>query len=116
MNSDGGTLLIGVADDGSIVGIENDLASLSKGDLDGFEQTLRQVLADNIGLEFSHLVKSTYESIDGATVAVLKVDPSPKPIFAAGANGSEFFVRVGNTTRPLDLEATHDYIKMHWES
>lgn len=116
MNSDGGTLLIGVADDGSIVGIANDLASLSKGDLDGFEQTLRQVLADNLGPEYSHLVKSTYELVNGETVAVLKVDPSPKPVFAKGVNGSEFFVRVGNTTRPLDLEATHDYTRMHWET
>ncbi len=62
MNSDGGTLLIGVADDGSIVGIENDIASLSTGNLDGFEQAFRQVLADNIGLEFSHLVRSAYEA------------------------------------------------------
>jgi hypothetical protein len=116
MNSDGGTLLIGVADDGSVVGIENDLNSLSKGDLDGFEQTLRQVLSDNIGPEFSHLVKSAYERVDSATVAVVKVDPSPKPVFAKGTNGTEFFVRVGNTTRPLDLEASHDYIRMHWES
>ena len=73
MNSDGGTLLIGVADDGSIVGIENDIASLSTGNLDGFEQAFRQVLADNIGLEFSYLVNSAYEAANGLTVAVMKV-------------------------------------------
>jgi hypothetical protein len=114
MNSDGGTLLIGVADDGSIVGIESDFSSLSTGNLDGFEQAFRQVLADNIGLEFSHLVKSSYEPANGLTVAVVTVEPSPKPVFAKGTSGSEFYVRVGNTTRPLDHEATHDYIKMHW--
>jgi len=116
MNSEGGTLLIGVADDGAIVGIENDLKSLSREDLDGFEQTLRQVLAENCGAEFSHLVKSSYESVNGATVAVVKVDPSPKPIYVDGSGATEFFVRVGNTTRPLDLQASHDYIRMHWES
>jgi predicted HTH transcriptional regulator len=116
MNSEGGTLLIGVADDGAILGIENDLKSLSRQDLDGFEQTFRQVLAENCGAEFSHLVSSVYESVDGATVAVIGVDPSPRPVYVDGSGGTEFFVRVGNTTRPLDLQASHDYIRMHWEN
>lgn len=116
MNSEGGTLLIGVADDGSILGIEQDIQTLSKADRDGFEQTFRQILSDNVGAEFSYLVKSEYEAVDSRTVAVIKVDPSPKPVFVKGPNGSEFFVRVGNTTRPLDLEASHDYIRMHWET
>jgi len=115
MNSDGGTLLIGVADDGSVLGIEKDVATLSGGDLDGFEQALRQVLTDYSGAEFSYLVKSSYESLDDRTVAVAKVDPSPKPVYVKGPGGTEFFVRVGNTTRPLDTEASHDYIRMHWE-
>ena len=38
MNGNGGTLLIGVADDGSIVGLENDYKTLKKQDRDGFEQ------------------------------------------------------------------------------
>jgi Putative DNA-binding domain len=46
MNFEGGTLLIGVADDGTVIGIENDLKTLKRGDLDRFEQTLRQALAD----------------------------------------------------------------------
>ncbi len=116
MNSEGGTLLIGVADNGVVVGIENDLNSLSKSDLDGFEQAFRQALADNCGVEFSYLVGSNYESVDGATVAIVKIEPSPKPVFLNGSGTTEFFVRVGNTTRPLDLQASHDYIKMHWES
>src|SRR6185295_17415353 len=37
MNGEGGTLLIGVEDDGSVVGIESDLRTLRKQDVDGFE-------------------------------------------------------------------------------
>jgi hypothetical protein len=116
LNSEGGTLLIGVADDGSILGIAKDLETLPKADVDGFEQTLRQVLSENLGPEFSYLIKSDYETADAHTVAVVKVDPAPKPAFVKSGNGSEFYVRVGNTTRPLDAEAGHDYIKMHWEA
>ncbi len=53
MNSEGGTLSIGVADGGAVLGIENDLKSLSRQDLDGFEQAFRQVLTENCGAEFS---------------------------------------------------------------
>jgi hypothetical protein len=49
MNFEGGTLLIGVADDGSILGIEHDLKTLKRADRDGFEQALRQVLVDYFG-------------------------------------------------------------------
>jgi len=116
MNSEGGTLLIGVTDDGAIAGIESDLKTLSKEDLDGYEQTLRQVLADGCGPEFSYLVKSAYESVEGSVITVVKVEPSPKPVYVGNGDASEFYIRVGNTTKPLDLQASHDYIKMHWEA
>ncbi len=38
MNGNGGTLLIGVADDGSVTGLEQDYKTLKKPDRDGFEQ------------------------------------------------------------------------------
>ena len=34
---------------------------------------------------------------------------------AADKEDKEFYVRVGNTTRPLDVQAAHDYISMHWQ-
>jgi predicted HTH transcriptional regulator len=36
MNTHGGTLLVGVADDGAIVGIEEDFAFLGKKNVDGW--------------------------------------------------------------------------------
>lgn len=116
MNSEGGTLLIGVTDDGVAVGIEPDLATLSDSTLDGYERTFRQTLADAVGAEFSHLVKSAYDQVNGSTVAVIKVQPSSKPIYLHGGSAPEFYIRVGNTTKPLDVQAGHDYIKMHWET
>jgi hypothetical protein len=116
MNTEGGTLLIGVTDDGAIVGIENDLKTLSRSDQDGYERALRQVLSDGLGAEFSYLVRSKYETADDATVAVLQVEPSPKPVYVGNGGSSEFYIRVGTSTKPLDMQASHDYIKMHWET
>ena len=41
LNGEGGTLLLGVSDEGGITGIEDDLATLRRPNADGFEQNLR---------------------------------------------------------------------------
>ncbi|WP_417379076.1 helix-turn-helix domain-containing protein [Gimesia sp.] len=51
LNHDGGDLLVGVADDGSIVGLEDDYATLRKKDRDGFELLLMQLVKNALGGE-----------------------------------------------------------------
>lgn len=115
LNTEGGTLLIGVADDGSILGIENDLKTLGDQGLDAFEQTVRNVLTSYVGPEYNQLIDTDYERVGSGHVALLRVGASPKPAFVKDKDSSEFYVRVGNTTKQLDTEAGHSYIKMHWE-
>ena len=51
MNAQGGLLVIGVDDDGKPLGLDRDLATLGRKDLDGFQQTLvtRALLAPRHG-------------------------------------------------------------------
>ena len=49
MNSHGGTLLVGVQDDGSVLGLEEDFAVFSKKDADSWEQWLTQLLINHFG-------------------------------------------------------------------
>ena len=116
LNSEGGTLVIGVSDDGDIYGIEPDLKSLGRQDTDGFFQTLVQVLDNYLGREFIPFVKPRFENHDDKTVCVVEVEASPKPVFLHEGSSSEFHIRAGNTTRPLDLETAYDYIGMHWQA
>lgn len=116
MNTEGGTLVIGVADDGSVYGIENDINSLSKKDRDGYEQTLVSVISAYLGAEFSPYYKLSYETINERTVCIVDVDHSPRPVFLTDGHSSEFYIRIGSTTRPLDLQTTFEYIGMHWET
>ena len=52
----GGTLLIGVADDGDIIGLENDFQTLKKQNEDGFEQAIMTAIAANLGADLcSHV-------------------------------------------------------------
>jgi uncharacterized protein YaaQ len=114
LNSAGGTLVIGVEDDGHVYGLDNDLKTTDNS-VDRFEQLLTSLVSDKIGAEHSHFIDIRHEHVDGSTVCVVDVDRSLEPAYLRGRRGAEFHVRVGNTTRLLDAEETVDYVQMNWE-
>jgi predicted HTH transcriptional regulator len=116
MNSEGGTLLIGVTDEGAVCGIGNDIMTLHRKDRDGFEQHLVQTLSNCLGPAFGAYYRLSYDNIDGKTVCTMQVDRSPTAVFLHDNQSVEFYIRTGNTTRPLDAQAQFSYIGMHWES
>jgi predicted HTH transcriptional regulator len=110
LNTEGGTLVIGVEDQGTVCGIGPDL-SLLAGSRDRFEQLLSSLTFEHLGAGATPYVKQRFEDVDGRTVCVVDVDRSNEPVFTKGEKGREFFVRVGNTTRALDAEETLKYLE-----
>jgi len=115
LNSEGGTLLIGVSDDGNIIGIEKDLDTLKKRDIDELQQLIINLISSYLGVEFSAYTKINFEKVEGKNVCMVQVDNSPQKVFVKEQNTKEFYVRAGNTTRLLNSEETHNYIQMHWQ-
>ncbi len=109
MNSEGGTLVIGVEDNGNPYGLSNDLKLMS-GSRDRFEQTLMNMAFDNIGPNIASHIRIRFEDIKSTTVCVVTVEPIRDGVFLSTSKGKEFFIRVGNTTRSLDPEMTHEYL------
>jgi hypothetical protein len=116
LNTEGGTLLIGVLNDGSIYGIEEDIKTLKHQNKDGFEQILIQVIKDYLGIEFCKYIKITFGKKEGNYVCMVQIERSPKPVFLKDNNEKEFYIRAGNTTQPLDMEEANSYIGTNWES
>lgn len=114
MNYKGGTLLIGVADNGTILGIDKDLTGLRKPDTDGFRLLLTEVIRNYLGLEYSEFIHARFEGIDNKTICVITIYPSSRPAFVSTGSRSEFWVRTGNSTRQLDVKEATDYIQNHW--
>lgn len=119
MNSHGGTLLVGVSDDGSIVGIEEDFPFLRKHSSDGWELWLTDLLSTALGKAAAADVVVTLAGINGRTVARVDVGPAPRPIFAtmSGKNGEKrqaFLVRINNSTQELSGQDAHDYQRSRW--
>jgi predicted HTH transcriptional regulator len=117
MNTDGGTLIVGVIDDTKeVIGIANDLKMFKSGTVDEYERVFRQAIMDAIGVEFGPYVKLAFPMVDGVQVCRVDVAPAPTPVFleVKGNQGKEFYIRSGNRSDPLDPAATHGYITMHW--
>jgi hypothetical protein len=115
MNSSGGTLVIGLKDDGQVLGIEQELETLkSKPDLDGFGLALTQILGNYLGMDRAALVELTFAAKDGKTLAVASCPASAGPVFIQEANDAEFWVRAGNSSRALNVLETSQYIQQRW--
>lgn len=113
LNSKGGVLLLGVADDGTMVGIDHDMSLLAKPNFDGYYLLLTDVIDRFIGLEYMHLLRVSFEPVNDKTVCMITVDRSPEPVFFR-TEGTPFYVRTGNSTRSLDAKAQHNYIRKNF--
>jgi len=112
MNAKGGTLVIGVSDQGEILGLEADFATLGvRRGRDGWEQALRNVLNTYLSKEVAAFVSVTFADVDGKTVAVVHADPALRPAYLTDNNIAELYVRSGNTTQELDVKQATEYIK-----
>lgn len=115
-NAQGGTLLIGVKDDGEILGLERDYTALGGADRDKFERHLRDVLSSLLGEAFvASRLKVIFPTVDGIEICRVDVSSAHKPIFieVADKNGQateKFYVRNGNSSREMSPSETHSYI------
>ena len=112
----GGDLLVGVADDGTVVGLKDDYESLRKKDQDGFELHLRQIIGRDLGASVSFFLTITFHGIDGDEICQVTVAPSSDPIYVKDPKGSGdvLYFRDGNATRPLPVNEAVKYVQNRW--
>ena len=114
LNASGGTLAVGVADDGEILGIQPDL-DMKNMDGDRYVNSLTNVIERSLGPLASTMAKIQLQAVDGVQVALVRVTPSPEPVYAkvSKRNGA-FFVRVNNSTRVLEGADLVGYVNERW--
>jgi hypothetical protein len=114
MNADGGTLLVGVADDGEIVGLERDYQTLKKQNRDGFEQAIMGAVAAHIGTDSCRHLHVVFHDVDGKDICRVITRSSAKPVFIKKDDTAMFYLRTGGGTRRLNVEEAVDYIADRW--
>ncbi|HNW50269.1 MAG TPA: ATP-binding protein [Prolixibacteraceae bacterium] len=111
LNSEGGDLLIGVRDDGSIEGIETDKFEND----DKFLLHLWTLIKTCMGQEVVEWVKTTLQKFGDKTVCRVNCRKAGKPIFLNQKGFDEaFFIRVGPSSSNLEIRAALKYIKHHF--
>lgn len=115
-NSEGGTLLIGVNDEGEILGLENDFRSLN-GNSDEFELHLRNLVRQQFGAAFAAtgLVVS-FPQIADKEICRIDIKKGGTPVYVQeadkqGVKVDKFYVRSGNLSIALQLKEVAGYIQ-----
>jgi predicted HTH transcriptional regulator len=115
MNSHGGTLVIGVKDaTKDVMGLDRDMATLGKKDVDGYELFVRQLLNNAVGAEHSTRVSIAFPAEDRKLACVMLVPRSPRPVYVRDGDERHLFVRDGNSTRKLNSEEAVRYVAEHF--
>lgn len=114
LNSTGGELLVGVADDGTVLGLEQDINMLARKNEDGLVQYVINLIIHAIGTEFTGHLLISPKIVEGKIICYIKVIPSLQPVFIKKGTERYFYIRAANTSRLLNSEETFKYINLHW--
>ena len=116
-NSEGGTLLIGVDDEGDVLGLEKDYQSLDGGDRDKFELHLRNLMNKHLGVSYvSTKLHTVFPSVGESEICQMEIEPASDPIVLTlpdhnGQPKERFYVRNGNASQELSIAEMHNYFK-----
>ena len=113
-NSEGGTLIIGVADNGDILGLDKDYQSFSTPTRDGFLLHFDNIVIKSLGKEQQADIDIKFEEYEDKEFAIVEVSASNKPVFLKANGKQQFFVRHAASSRAYDLSEAYEYINKHW--
>ena len=111
----GGVLLLGVDDNGSIIGLKGDYSTLGKKqNRDGFEHLLMTLLTDAFGTECSAFISLSFHRIGDEEICQVSATPAPRAVFVEDDRGEHLFIRSGNSTRLLSTREAIEYCNNRW--
>ncbi len=107
MNADGGILLIGVADDGTIRGISED--NFANEDKIGLH--FKSLITHHIGPEFARFIRMKIVTIEENMVLIIECERVRKPIFLTVGKNEDFFVRSGPANMKMSMSQMIKYLE-----
>ncbi|MCW1312705.1 MAG: ATP-binding protein, partial [Candidatus Parvarchaeota archaeon] len=106
----GGYLFLGINDDKTICGIEEELSNMSKGN-DGYIRGIVESLNTKFGPTASLLISIRIQTYKNKKICIIYVKKSSKPVFINENGRNKFFIRQQNSIKELDAKYTNEYIK-----
>ncbi len=115
LNTQGGVILIGVGDDGQILGIEPDMKVMKKKDADSFENSFNVAFNQMIGADFRRFVHVSFPKLDSKIICAVIVQPASMPAYLTHKSQEDFYIKTGNSSQPLAISQAVRYIQSHFE-
>jgi len=114
-NREGGKLIIGIGDNGEVLGLDHDYAYLG-GDKDKFEVHLRNIINNSFGEKFGASGLSIkFDKINDSEICIIDILKWKKPLYLEskdknGQKSKKIYIRSGNTSQKLGLDEISDYV------
>jgi hypothetical protein len=111
-SAEGGAIIIGVANDGAVIGLAEDYRAANdrKADRDGYQLFLQNLLSSTLGGDVTPYYQITFHRVQGHEVCRIAVQPAPKLVYVNG----ELYIRDGNQKRKLKTQEAIEYQKHRW--
>ena len=110
LNGDGGVLMVGVDDQGEIIGLGKDHFKTEDKMLLHWVNLIKAYL----GAGCMRFIRSTVHEVSNQRLLVVECLPSAMPVFFNRDNEECFFVRMGNTTQALKPSEVLAYTGQHF--
>lgn len=106
LNTHGGTLVVGMADDGNPVGIDVD----NFANEDKMYLHLVNLINSRIGPQHMMHIQPRFDDHDHTRVLVVECSKGKAPVYVKDGNNEKFFVRTGAATTELSVSQVQEYI------
>ncbi|MBC8468351.1 MAG: DUF262 domain-containing protein [Planctomycetes bacterium] len=106
LNTNGGTLIVGVSDDGSPIGIETD----GFPNEDKMSLHLVNIVKSRMGIQAMTSLHAHFDDHDDCRVMVVKCRRAPSPVFVKDGETERFYIRTGPSTTELSASQTQEYV------
>jgi len=107
MNSEGGTLLVGVADDGALLGLEHDKFA----NHDKLLLYLTSIIKDRIDALHLKFLHFSIEQINDKDILRIDCAPGSIPAYVTDGKLDHFYIRTGPSTTDMRLGEVYEYLK-----
>ncbi|HEY6780101.1 MAG TPA: ATP-binding protein, partial [Thermoleophilaceae bacterium] len=115
LNTDGGTLFIGVDDQRNTIGLAHDTPLVKPPNVDGLVNWLTTHLIETLTHTAVTRTRTRIEQVDGVEICRVDVARCSRPVTARMSDKTEkFWVRMNNSTRALPEIEIEDYCRDHW--
>ena len=112
LNTDGGTLLVGIADDGNISGVNEELNKFHQDKNDKFLLHWKNLLKEHIGEHYYPFLDYRTVEINERKILFVVCKKSPYPCYL----NNEFYVRTNPATDKLEGHKLVEYVRNHFKS